>query len=208
MSSADLRRRYVASRVLMDANRILESTGSYAVVVSGAQGEILRNVVEYATRRDSYVDSYYGTYYTMPDDTDWNAIDEIASDLEYRLMPSDNTIFGLSDTFRNIEQHGVVTGPNYSRTWGPVPSGYWYVLLNAWIGNFSRSSTYTFISVTSSDGTDHIKAAPSLLQYMPLVYDGRYVMKPGDYVTWTVNTVQPLDDMRMGCSGYVMTMPG
>lgn len=205
--SESLNMRYVSSRVLVESARVLSMGGFQSLVVSGAQAEILRNVVAYAGLRSSYVDVYHDAYYQMPDDSDWGDIQDIVADLEYKLMPSENALFGIYETFRNVEQHGVVTGPNYTRSWGPVPAGYWYVLKNAWIGNFTRSSTYTFISVTSSDGVDYIKTATSLTQYMPMVYGGEYIMKPGDYLTWTVNTVQSLDDMRMGCSGYKMTIP-
>jgi len=94
-TEAERRRKYRDSAVLIESGRVLSPQFEQLVAwFSGAQVEILRNLMQYARQRDGWVSEYESSTYLMPDDADWNDIDSIIADLEKKLMGNDNVIWG------------------------------------------------------------------------------------------------------------------
>ena len=87
MSEAYRRKGYYRTRVLIGLGDVLDSSFPDALLcLSGGELNILRNLMQYATRRANWVDSYHTAYYLTPDDTDWDTVQGIVSELEGKLM--------------------------------------------------------------------------------------------------------------------------
>ncbi len=81
------RKRYVDGQVLMKTERILNAQFKGAILqVTGAQLEILRNLMMYPNRRESFVSEYHSQYYLMPTDSEWDNLLAIVASLEEELM--------------------------------------------------------------------------------------------------------------------------
>lgn len=87
MSETEQRRGFRAGRVLIEAARVLDPQFEDSLVcLTGAELELLRNVCAYLHRRETYVDTYHGGYYMMPDDEDFDDVQAIVAGLEEKLM--------------------------------------------------------------------------------------------------------------------------
>jgi len=96
----DVLRKHVAPayRVLVDAKAFLNTEFNDGILhLTGGHIELLRNLVQYANQRTTWVSDYYIGYYLSPDDTDWNLIQASVADLESILMGNNNVIWGYLD---------------------------------------------------------------------------------------------------------------
>lgn len=96
----DFSRKRVAPqhRVLIDGKAFLNTTINAAVLYfTPGQIELMRNLMQYANRRSTFVSDYYIGYYLEPDDADWNLIQQEVADLEETLMGNNNVIWGYKD---------------------------------------------------------------------------------------------------------------
>lgn len=84
----ELRRQgYVKSRVLVGTWRVLDPQFDDATVyITGAELEILRNLMAYANRESTFVSAYHGTYYLTPTVGEWDSLRAIVAHLEEILM--------------------------------------------------------------------------------------------------------------------------
>jgi len=101
----DITRKHVAPqyRVLVSAKTFLNPTFPDSVVfLTGGHIELLRNLMQYANRRTTWVSDYYIGYYLSPDDFNWDLIQERVAELEYRLMGNNNVIWGYVDRYADI----------------------------------------------------------------------------------------------------------
>ncbi len=99
MSEAWRKKKYYTPRVLIETERILASPFPDAIVcLTGAQVEMLRNLMQYLHRRSTFAQGYEKGYYLAPNNTDWTTIQSIVSDLEESLMST------LCDTIAVILQ--------------------------------------------------------------------------------------------------------
>ena len=116
---------YRYDRILIESDDIL--TPSFAgstVVLSGAQIELLRNVVHYLDRRSTFVEKYNTLNYTTPDNDNWDDISQIVADLEERLMGDLNTIWGYDDRLFTQEDDTVTVGTTEVQSHTAVPADY------------------------------------------------------------------------------------
>lgn len=87
MSEVERRTRYDDRRVLIETERVLASQfRSTLLSLTGAQIELLRNVVAYLNRASTFVTVYAGTYYLTPTACEWDSLQSIVADLEETLM--------------------------------------------------------------------------------------------------------------------------
>jgi len=104
MSEVDRRRSYWYNAVLIDSDRVLDPQFDDAVIyVTGAQLELLRNVTQYLRRRQTYVSETHPGYYLVPDDSDYDDILAIVSDLEEVLMGNPNTLWGYKERYLEVD---------------------------------------------------------------------------------------------------------
>lgn len=88
MSGEGARRHsYVRTRILISTDDIFDSPfEDISLVLTGAELNLLRNLTQYLGRRSTFVSEYYGDYYLEPTDEDWDTLDAIVAELEYKLM--------------------------------------------------------------------------------------------------------------------------
>ena len=87
MTDALRRKGYRKGRVLIETSRILNSHfHRYLLVVSGAQVELLRNLMGYLDREHSFVSEYQDLCYLTPTVEEWDSLQAIVADLEGKLM--------------------------------------------------------------------------------------------------------------------------
>ncbi|GAG80732.1 unnamed protein product, partial [marine sediment metagenome] len=156
----DVLRKHVAPqyRVLVDAKAFLNTQINAAVLYfTPGQIELMRNMMQYANRRTTWVSDYYIGYYLSPDDTDWNLIQAEVADLEDTLMGNNNVLFGYND--RIVEDlGGTKSGAGqYAASSTAVPAGYVHRIEAIFIRNNTGSRGGTGIWLY--DGSDYYPIA-------------------------------------------------
>lgn len=119
-------RKHVAPqhRVLVDAKAFLNTTIAAGVLYfTPGQIELMRNLMQYANRRSTWVSDYYVGYYLSPDDTDWDLIQERVADLEETLMGNNNVIWGYTDRLADYKTEGSMPAGNSDILGTVVPEG-------------------------------------------------------------------------------------
>lgn len=87
MSETERRKRYYKERVLIDTDRVLTPQFLNTIVtISGAQVELLRNLMTYLNRESTFVSEYHDLYYLSPTIGEWDNLQSIIADLEEILM--------------------------------------------------------------------------------------------------------------------------
>ena len=122
----DVLRKHVAPqyRILVDAKAFLNTTINDAVLFfTASQIELMRNLVDYANRRTTFVSDYYIGYYLSPDDTDWNLIQGIVADLEGKLMGNNNVIWGYESVYVEAKYNGALPAGDPFLYGATVPEG-------------------------------------------------------------------------------------
>lgn len=168
---------YNSERVLMKADRVLNPQFDQAVVyLSGAQVELLRNFTDYATRRDSFVETYAESYYIMPDDDDWDDILAIVADLEETLMGNSNVIWGYDRRYKE-DLGGLVddTG-NYLQYGSTVPGGEVWVLQVITVQSDNVSTDEILIFINDGTKTWKLKQEKVVPFQVPVVWTGEFVL--------------------------------
>lgn len=119
MSETERRMKYYGERVLIDTGRILDPQFDDTVIaVTGAHLELMRNLMMYLNRRNTFVSSYGYVNYLTPTDADWNSIRAIVASLEEILMG--NGAGGITMDYvcvRHKENQGVQSGTLLSGSW-------------------------------------------------------------------------------------------
>lgn len=111
-----LRRKwYVESRVLIETARILNPQFKSTILeISGAELEILRNLMMYVNRESTFASGYFSRYYLSPTVNEWNSLLAIVADLEEKLM-----LIYVDDyvCVRDLKAAGVAGGTFTSGAW-------------------------------------------------------------------------------------------
>lgn len=206
----DVLRKHVAPqyRVLVDAKAFLNTTISGAVLYfTPGQIELMRNLMQYANRRTTFVSDYYIGYYLSPDDTDWDLIQQQVADMEYKLMGNNNILWGYEDTLRIKELEDDAAAGTVVLETDAVPEGkLWVVnLVRGW--NATSQSSSTNVVVRSSGVNypmDNLTTPPSGVE---VEFTGRLPMKEGDTVRFTSWGTTLHDDLYLVVLGSVMDLP-
>jgi hypothetical protein len=129
MSEENAQHPYIQSRVLIDGARVITSVfPQIGIVLNGKELEILRNLMNYAARRNTFVGAYHDNYYLSVDDDDWLDIETTTAILEEKLMGNDNVIWGYYERwYQTITLTNVAAG-THILNFELVPEGYVYVL--------------------------------------------------------------------------------
>ena len=87
MSETWRRKTYYNKRVLIDTARILDTPFDDSVLcLTGAQLELVRNLMQYLHRRSTFVSEYEAGTYLAPTNDEWDSIQAIVADLEDTIM--------------------------------------------------------------------------------------------------------------------------
>ena len=208
MSETERRRSYAESRVLISSDAILTTTFDDGdLYFTGEQIELMRNLIQYANRIDSYVAEYEPGYYLTPDDSDWDDIQAIVADLEETLMGNPNTLWGYGE--RVAQQIDVIGSPAGDRELNttPVPSG--HVQRIKTITVLDSTSAVTAVILKAVNGTfTHfldVYAAPAANALS--LWKGDYVLAYGDYIQATFYGCTLGDNLYLQVNGYEMNVP-
>lgn len=208
MGEEERRKSYIPSRILIESTRVLNPQFADGVLhISGAQIEMLRNVVHYLGRRDTFVDVYHSGYYIIPDWEDWDIIASIVASLEEVLMGNNNAIFGYFDRWH--ENLGAIAGASgtYQSMTGPVPNGYVYVLQHIYITNQtgSRGKATVHVQHDVSQVDLNVTVAPN--QYEITDYIGSITLRYGDRAGVIMESCIEDDVVDAHLWGYMMQVP-
>lgn len=206
----DVLRKHVAPqhRVLVNAKTFLNTEFADAVLfLTGGHIELLRNLMQYANRRTTWVSDYYIGYYLSPDDTDWDLIQQRVAELEHTLMGNNNVIFGYNERITE-DLGGIKSGDGqYAELSTAVPAGYVHRIEAVTIRNNTMARGGTGIWLY--DGSDYYAIAyelsPSLS--VPLLAVGPFTLQEGDQVNVRMGSCLNGDSIEAGLWGYAMEVP-
>lgn len=203
-----LRRGYNDARKLIESARILSPTFDDGVLYfTGAQVEIMRNLMAYANQRETFVNEYQPGYYLMPDDDDWDDIRAIVADLEDTLMGNPNTLWGYKDTLREEKiKVGCLPGTNDLNT-PDVPEGEVWRLTSITVFNTTTVNYNIVVYVRLSTKTHYLKSIASNPIQQPANIQCDIVLKEDDYVGATFYGCTSGDDLYLLTAGYKMDVP-
>lgn len=138
--------RYREYDILIDAARVLDSNfPTIGVALDGSECEILRNVLNYAKRRQTFVDTYADNYYLAADDADWLEIETIIGILEAKLMGNDNTLWGYNAPLAEEGDETVEAAGTYDMNLSTVPAGeVWVVQGLTWWSDVATGAVGIF----------------------------------------------------------------
>ncbi|MCK4958873.1 MAG: hypothetical protein KAT00_05725 [Planctomycetes bacterium] len=208
MSVIERRRKYVYNRILIESSRILSPQFDDAVVyLTGAQVELLRNVSQYLSRRDTYVATYYPGYYLVPTEADMDDIREIVADLEETLMGNPNTIWGFKDVFTQLIPSTRVAIESVTLNGLSVPAGYVRVITS--IAAYYTTGTCDKITLRANQtgGVPRLEHTANPSTDVPVVARKDIVLQEAEYISAVFNvTVQPCQ-INLDVQGYDMAVP-
>jgi len=206
----DVLRKHVAPayRVLVDAKAFLNTEFNDGILhLTGGHIELLRNLVQYANRRTTWVSDYYIGYYLSPDDTDWNLIQAAVADLESILMGNNNIIWGYTDRYyENIEDDSMPAGVQ-NKLGAVVPEGeVWEV---TGISFIHSSGSINRVRVGNLIGAEYINVGEKLAPDANTLYcfPCDVILKEGDRVFWRFYNLTLNDDVFCWCWGSKMEVP-
>ena len=103
MTESWRRKAYYDKRVLLDVDRILDPQfDDILVCLTGAQVEMLRNMMQYLHRRSTFVSEYENEYYLAPTSAQWDTLQDIVADLELTLMGCPEIVAQLEAIANNL----------------------------------------------------------------------------------------------------------
>jgi hypothetical protein len=97
MSDNWRRKKYYEPRVLLETADVLEPPFEGSLIcLSGSDLYILRNLVQYAHRRSTFVSEYEENTYLAPTEEEWDDLDAIVGELEDKLMGCEDIVDKLT----------------------------------------------------------------------------------------------------------------
>lgn len=208
MSDPLKRHNYVQNRILITSARILSPEFAPAYLrFSGAQIELMRNLLDYGNRETTFVDSYEGDHYFTPSDEDLDSLFEIVADLEEILMGNINIPFGYSErlVLADVYEHDEVGIFDYD--FDAVPEGEtWWV---QFIHCRDQTAAVGMTQIMLVGGGESLVLAykESMIRWESCIYTGLLVLSEGDYLKIRINECAEGDDIDLGLWGYKMLVP-
>ncbi len=181
MSEEDAQYSYVETEVLIDSARVLSSTfPSIGVVLTGNELEILRNMLNYATRRRTFVGTYHNNYYLVADDDDWLDIENIVAELEEKLMGNGNAIWGYADRLFTREDNTTLVSGSWEQTHDTVPSGEIWRVKSISIFSDIASGTCAVLAYLPAVSTQVVDLITVIANRFIVINGLDWVLKEGD----------------------------
>lgn len=91
-------KRYYKPRVLIGVSDTLENTyPAILLCLDGGELNVLRNLLDYAHRRATWVSEYHDSYYLAPDNDEWDELEAVIAELEDKLMGCNDFLTVLED---------------------------------------------------------------------------------------------------------------
>lgn len=206
----DVTRKHVAPeyRVLVNAKTFLNPDFSDACLFfTGGQIELMRNLMQYANRRSTFVSAYWIGYYESPDDADWNLIQQRVADLEETLMGNNNVIWGFSDRYYEVITDESMPAGIGELLGGVVPEGeVWEVTGMSFIHS---SASVNRARVGPKYGALYINVGEVISPAASTLYSFNMdvILKEGDRLYWKFYNLTLNDDVYAWAWGSKMEVP-
>jgi len=113
MSEEWRRKKFYGPRVLIPVDEVLDSAfGDCLVCLTGGQLNLVRNLLEYATRRTTFVSEYHPQFYMTPTTEEWDALQAVVAELERNLMNCDQFTADIAEILAWLRSQGSLSaGP-------------------------------------------------------------------------------------------------
>lgn len=208
MEEEELRRGYNGFRILMDVDKVLDPVlPAQGIYLAGAQVAMLRTVCHYLNRRSTFVGEYHETYYKMPDDETWDAIETLVADMEDRLMGDGNTMWGYKEEWAADLGMRKGSAGTAQVSLDPVEAGEVLVLQAvSWYNNTGvRGRMQIYVKTGTPVAQLAMLAAPAIKE--PVLWSGNLVLAEGTTIVVKQFSSQE-DDYYLGAArGYKMAVP-
>lgn len=208
MTETERRRTYTETQVLISSSAVLSPTfPDGALYFTGAQVEIMRNLMQYANRPDNYAAQWETGYYLIPDDDDWDDILTVVADLEETLMGNPNTLWGYKDRI-NVQTHnsGCPAG-TVQVNLDVVQSGKVQRLTHITVFDGDSVVTTITLAVIGGSITHYLALLPTPAAGVPHTWSGDITLKFGDYISAMFYGCTLGDELYLQAVGYEMTVP-
>lgn len=108
MTESWRRKRYYSPRVLIPIDDIQDPPlADCLVCLEGHELLIIRNLLQYAHYRSTWVSEYYDAYYLAPDNDEWDYIEGVTAALEAKLMDCETFSSQLEELLRLAQQQAT-----------------------------------------------------------------------------------------------------
>jgi len=204
----DQRYSYRTDRILLSAARLLDTQfDGFSLHLTGAQVEMLRNVVDYLNRPSSYVETYGDGYYITPDAADFDEIQAIVADLEDKLMGNDNVPWGYND--RLVQATSVIdTEPaTVDLTLGDPPAGELWIITSMTWHNETSVNTRQVITLEMDSVGHYVARIDAPVANIPNIVRGLWYLKEDDYIRFRFVGCYLGDNIYANIHGYKMQVP-
>jgi hypothetical protein len=115
MSDTWRRKSYYRPRVLVGVDDVLDSDfPDVLCCLTGGQVNLLRNLLQYALRRSTWVSEYHDSYYLAPTEAEWEQLEDVVAELEVSLVGCDDIVAQLNCICNAIKGLGDVAAPDSS----------------------------------------------------------------------------------------------
>lgn len=109
------RKRYYDPRVIIPVDECLESAfGDCLVCLTGGELNLVRNLLQYAHRRSTFVSEYHPQHYLAPTTEEWDALEAMTAHLEGNLMDCEQFTSDLQEILDWVRQSSAQPGGTFS----------------------------------------------------------------------------------------------
>lgn len=202
------RRKYRYDRILIETERILSPQFNSAFLyVTGAQLELLRNVVAYLRRLETYVSEYNPGYYLTPTAEDYDDLLALVADLEDILMASDNAPWKITGHFSYSEGDNDADEGHNTIGFTSVPADEVWIVEA--IQGQDVDSVITRIELTAIVDWGAVQLAKHLnpATAEQHAWAGHITLQENDFIRVEFYGCTAGDDLSARIIGYVMTVP-
>lgn len=197
------RRSYTWNRVLIESARLLDSEfDPVSFTATGAQVEMLRNVMAYLNRISTYVAEYEPGYYLTPTDEDYDAIQAIVADLQDKLMNGGAPVSDFDDRYSEYLGETKSGDGDYVSESTPVPEGKVLILEHAHFINYTGTRGEMIMLVYDGSTEYPLQYLPSIPAMELFYWSGRLTLKEGDYFVVEQENCINGDELDAGIWGY------
>lgn len=208
MSETERRLRYDNRRVLIETARVLAPQfGSAVLCLSGAQVELLRNVVAYLNRASTFVTEYFASYYLTPTVSEWDSLQSIVADMEEALMGNENVVWGYNGNYKEFESDPNADEGANTLVFSVVPSGEVWVIgaFTAW--DLTTAAARITLQVQAAVGLLPVKSELNPPALHVVSWAGSLVVVEGESLLVYFAGCASGDTIAAQAFGYKMKVP-
>lgn len=197
------RRGYRWDRVLIESARLLDPQfDPVSLTATGAQVEMLRNLMEYLKKTSTYVAEYHKGYYLTATVEDYDSIQAIVADLQDKLMNGGTPVSDFDDRYSEWLGETKSGAGTYVGESTPVPADKILILEHIFFSNITgtRDDLMMYVEDESNGYVLEFSLTVPAGELFP--WDGRLTLKEGDVIVIEQEGCQDEDEIIAGIWGY------